>query len=93
MPSAGPNTFQVYSHGVTQVCCTPSRCAKPQRVSRKQHLQWRSGFQIKDLKTQFGRVNCLLVQTKLAESFIRLKKKKKMYQYLTETMCRKTKPQ
>lgn len=74
MPSAGPNTFQVYNHGVTQVCRTSSQCAKPQWVNKKQHLQWRLGFQIKDLKTQFGRVNCLLAQIKLAESFIRLKK-------------------
>jgi len=72
-PSAGPNTFEVYNHGVTRVCCTSSWCAKPQRVSRKQHLQRRTWFQIKDLKTQFGRVNCLLAQIKLAESFIRLK--------------------
>lgn len=56
MPSAGPNTFQVYRHWVTPLCFTSSRCAKPQRVSRKQHLQWRLGFQIKDLKTQYGRV-------------------------------------
>lgn len=74
MPSAGPNTFQVYNHGVTKVFCASSQYAKPQRVSRKQHLQWSSGFQIKELKTQFGRVNCLLAQIKLAESFIRFKK-------------------
>lgn len=73
-PSGGPNAFQVYSQGVAEVCCTSFRCAKPQRVRRKQRLQWRLGFQIKDLKTQFGRVNCLLAEIKLAESFIRLKK-------------------
>lgn len=42
--------------------------------SRKQCLEWRLGFQIKDLKAQSGRVNCLLAEMKLAESFIRLKK-------------------